>query len=299
MGLLNDIKKSATQSGAKVQTSEAARLEKILNRMFYLEKNIPEEVEFLRQVMTRGLADQERKGLHASAMIVSDNQFCVRQQVLSLIYKQLQGEQIPIGLKRIFEEGNAIHEKWQRLFIRAGYAKARTCDRTRIDNEYLMSYTPDIVCRIPEFFDGAMIVEIKSVNPMQFRKMSSHPSAQKQLQLYMHECIREAKRKGKWNGVDYTKGFVLCDDKGTQDFKIFVYDYDPLFIAPYVDRLEEVHHAHTRALEEGKMVARCKQCVSYTCKQAEKCPMKDACWNKGEGRIKLEEKKNENNKSKL
>ena len=45
-------------------------------------------------------------------------------QVLSLIYRQLQGEQLPVGLMRIFEEGNAIHEKWQRLFIRAGYSKA-------------------------------------------------------------------------------------------------------------------------------------------------------------------------------
>lgn len=289
-GLLSEIKKNATQTGTKIQTSEAAQLEKILNRMFYLEKNIDKEVEFVRQVMTRGLESQERKGLHASSIIVGDNTFCARQQVLSLIYKQLQGEQVPIGLKRIFEEGNAIHEKWQRLFIRAGYAVPNTCDRTRFDEEYQMSYTPDIICRIPEFYDGAMVVEIKSVNPMQFKKMSSHPSGQKQLQLYMHECIKEAKRKGKWNGKDYKKGFVLCDDKGAQDFKLFIYDYDSKFVAPYVDRLEEVQFAYERVINEGKMLPRCKQCTSYTCKQAEKCPMKDACWNKGEGRIRLEEK---------
>ena len=124
MGLLDEIKKNATQTGTKIQTSEAAQLEKILNKMFYLEKNIDEEVAFVKQVMTRGLENQERVGLHASAIIVSDKQFCTRQQVLSLLYKQLQGEQIPIGLKRIFEEGNAIHEKWQRMFIR--YLNPRT-----------------------------------------------------------------------------------------------------------------------------------------------------------------------------
>lgn len=288
MGLLNDIKKSATKSGTKIQTSEAAQLEKILNKMFYLDKNIELEAQFVKQVMTRGLENQERVGLHASAIIVSDAQFCIRQQVLSLMYKQLQGEQVPIGLKRIFEEGNAIHEKWQRLFIRAGYAVPSTLDRTRFDPEYQLSYTPDVVCRIPEFFDGALVCEIKSVNPHQFRKMSSHPSAQKQLQLYMHECIREAKRKGKWNGKDYTKGFVLCDDKGAQEFKVFIYDYDPEFVAPYVDRLEAVQYRHERAVEEGKMATRHEQCTAYTCKLAEKCPMKDACWNKGKGKVKLD-----------
>lgn len=287
MGLLDEIKKSAVQTGTKIQTSEAAQLEKILNKMFYLEKNIDEEVAFVKQVMTRGLENQERVGLHASAIIVSDKQFCTRQQVLSLVYKQLQGEQIPVGLKRIFEEGNAIHEKWQRLFIRAGYAKAKTCDLTRYDDDYQMSYTPDIVCRIPEFFEGAMVVEIKSVNPMQFKKMQSHPSAQKQLQLYMHECIKEAKRKKKWNGKDYTKGFVLCDDKGAQDFKVFVYDYDPEFVAPYVDRLEDVKYRYEEFVNNAKAPVRHCDCKSYACKQAEKCPMKDACWNKNDGRRKI------------
>ena len=225
MGIINNIKKDALRNGSKVQTSEAAKLEGILNKMFYLEKNIEEETEFVKQVMTRGLESQERVGLHASAMIVSDNQFCVRQQVLSLCYKQLQGQQISIGLKRIFEEGNAIHEKWQRMFIRAGYAKAKTLDRTRFDNDYMISYTPDIVCRIPEFYDGAMVGEIKSVNPFQFKKMTSHPSAHKQLQFYMYLCQKAAKEKGTWNGKDYMKGFVLCDDKGAQDFKLFIYDY--------------------------------------------------------------------------
>lgn len=287
MGIISNIKKDALRNGSKVQTSEAAKLEGILNKMFYLEKNIEEETEFVKQVMTRGLESQERVGLHASAMIVSDNQFCVRQQVLSLCYKQLQGQQISIGLKRIFEEGNAIHEKWQRMFIRAGYAKAKTLDRTRFDEDYKMSYTPDIVCRIPEFYDGAMIGEIKSVNPMQFRKMESHPSAHKQLQLYMHECIKEAKRKGTWNGKDYLKGFVLCDDKGGQEFKVFIYDYDEEFLKPYIERLESVKHYYKKFITKKEMIPRCKNCTSYDCKQSEKCPMKDACWNRGIGRVKL------------
>lgn len=287
MGIIENIKKDSVKNGSKVQSTESAKLEVILNKMFFLEKDIEGEVDFIRQVMTRGLETQERVGLHASAMIVSDNKFCVRQQVLSLLFKQLQGEQIPVKLKRIFEEGNAIHEKWQRMFIRAGYAKAKTLDRTRFDEDYKISYTPDIVCRIPEFFDGAMIVEVKSVNPIQFRKMTSHPTAHSQLEFYMNECIKEAKRKGKWNGKDYTKGFVLCDDKGGQDFKIFVYDFEKETVAPFIDRCEAVKFHYNKFLEENKMVARNEKCTSYDCKMAEKCPMKDACWNRGIGRVRL------------
>ena len=177
MGLVDNIKRQAQGNRTKLQSSEAATLEKILNNMFYLEKNIEEETKFVRQVMTRGLESQERVGLHASAMLVGENDFCLRAQVLSLIYKQLQGQQTPVGLMRIFEQGNAIHEKWQRLLIRAGYGKAKDMDYTRFCDDYMLSYTPDIDCLIPEFFEGRMIGEIKSVNTYQFQKMTHHPSA--------------------------------------------------------------------------------------------------------------------------
>lgn len=287
MGIIDSIKNDSMKNGSKIRTSESANLDTLLNKMFYLDKDIDEEVNFVKQVMTRGLESTERVGLHASAMIVSDKQFCIRQQVLSLVYKQLQGEQLPVGLMRIFAEGNAIHEKWQRMFIRAGYAKAKTLDRTRFNNEYMVSYTPDIVCRIPEFFDGAMIGEIKSVNPFQFKKMTSHPSAHKQLQFYMFLCQKAAKDKGTWNGKDYTKGFVLCDDKGAQEFKTFIYDYEPETVAPFIDRCESVKYHHNNLIKNNKLVSKHKECTSYDCKMAESCPMKDACWNKNNGRIKI------------
>jgi CRISPR/Cas system-associated exonuclease Cas4 (RecB family) len=287
MGIVEEIKKGASINGTKIQTSDATQLEKIFNKMFYTDHNIYEETKFINQVMTRGLESQERIGLHASAIIVGEKTWCTRQQVLSLLFKQIQKENVNIGLLRIFEEGNAIHEKWQRLLIRSGYGKAKTMDKTRFNDRYELSYTPDIVCRIPEFFDGVMVGEIKSVNTFQFKKMQSHPSAKKQLQLYMYLCIEEAKLKGNWNGIDYTKGFVLCDDKNTQDFKLFIYDFDEEFVSPFIDRLNDVKRHKEIFLNNGKMVGRCAQCDSVECKMAQGCPMRNACWNVGFGRIKL------------
>lgn len=272
MGLINDIKKEATGNNTKIQSSEARELDVILNKLFYLPKNIEEEAAFVKQVMTRGLESQERVGLHASALIKGDKDFCLRQQVLSLMYRQLQGEQLPVGLMKIFEEGNAIHEKWQRLFIRGGYSKASDLDVTQFNKKYRISFTPDIICRIPEFYDGKMIGELKSVNTHQFRKMTRHPSAWKQLQWYMY-----------LSGIH--KGFVLSEDKNTQETKIEIYDYDVNVVSQFIDRAEEIKFRYKKAMKEHKMVKRPEDATSPDCKRCKQCALINACWKINGGGI--------------
>lgn len=274
MGIVNDIKKNAKSNGTKIQSSDAQKLEKILNNTFYLNKNVEEETKFVNSVMTRGQETQERIGLHASSLIVGDKDFCIRQQVLSLMYRQLQGEQVNVGLKRIFEQGNAIHEKWQRLFIRAGYSSANDLDVTQFNKKYRISFTPDIICYIPEFYSGKMIGEIKSVNTYQFQKMTKHPSAWKQCQWYMY-----------LTGIE--KGFVLSEDKNTQDFKIEVYDFDPDVVAPFIDRAEEIKFRYKKAMSEGKMIKRPPDAKSSDCKRCKSCALKNACWNINGGGIRI------------
>lgn len=287
MGLVNDIKNEALGNGTKIQSSDAAELEKILNQMFYLPKDIEKETAFVKQVMTRGLESTERVGLHASAIIVSDKKWCLRQQVLSLMYKQLQGEQVNVGLRRVFEEGNAIHEKWQRLFIRAGYSSVDDLDVTKFNKQWRVSYTPDIECLIPQYFEGKMIGELKSVNTFQFKKMNKHPSAGKQLQWYMALSIAREKQAGTWNGIDYTKGFVLNEDKNTQEFKLEVYEYESDKVEPFIQRCKDTKTGYKRVHSAGKMVARPEDAKSSDCKRCHDCPMRDACWNIGQGRISL------------
>lgn len=272
--LLDDIKKEATGNRTKIQSSEATKLEGILNRLFFLEKDVEKESAFVKQVMTRGAESQERIGLHASALIKGDKDFCLRQQVLSLFYRQLQGEQLPVGLKRIFEEGNAIHEKWQRLLIRGGYAEVDGLDVTQFNKKYRISFTPDIICNIPDFYDGMMVGELKSVNTYQFQKMTKHPSAWKQLQWYMY-----------LTGIH--KGFVLSEDKNTQDIKVEVYDFDQSIVAPFIDRAEQIKYGYKRVMEEHKMVKRPKDAKSPDCKRCEQCAMRNVCWNINGGGIKI------------
>lgn len=274
MGLIDDIKKDAGGNKTVIQSSEAQELSSILNKLFYLEKDVEIETLFLKSVMTRGAETQERIGLHASELIVSDSKFCLRKQILSLVYKQLQGEQIPVNLKRIFEEGNAVHEKWQRLFIRGGYSYPSQLDVTQFNDEYKISFTPDIICKIPKFYKGKMVGELKSVNTFQFKKMARHPSAWKQLQWYMY-----------LTGIH--KGFVLSEDKNTQEFKIEVYDFDPSIVSPFIDRAERIKEGYSNLINYHKIVKRPSDASSPDCKRCEKCSLKNACWKINGGGIRI------------
>ena len=269
MGLMDEIKREAEGNRTKIQSSQEAELEHKLNALHYLDKNIEKELQFLKSVMTRGQETTERKGLHASAIIVSDDKFCYRQQVLSLFYKQAQGEQVPVGLKRIFSEGDAIHEKWQRLFIRGGYAEPLDCDYSRFNEEFDLSYTPDIICNIGGI---EMVGEIKSVNTFQFKKQKYHVSGRKQLQLYMYL-------------TDIHDGFVLCEDKNMQEIKIYLYKFNYKEVEPYIARLEKVQYYKHRLETKGKLVQRHEKCTGYQCKMAEQCPMRDVCYGRKKERL--------------
>lgn len=283
MGLVEDIRKEATGNGTKIQTHEEKQIEAMLNNLFYLDKDIENELIFLRSVMTRGQETAERRGLHASAVIVPESKFCYRQQVLSLYYKQLQGEQTPIGLKRIFTEGDAIHEKWQRLFIRGGLCKPLDCDMTHYNDDYVLTYTPDIIASIPVTYKledvynddvpkEDYIIEIKSVNTFMYKKQKYHASGRKQCQLYMY-----------LTGIK--KGLVLCDSKNDQEFKVYKYDYTPSEISDYISRLERIQEYSDRLLNYNKLVRRCEPCTGYASKRATDCPMKDVCYGRSKERL--------------
>lgn len=273
MGLLDDIKAEAEGNRTRIQTTQDTELEHKLNQLFYLPRNIEKETKFVHLVMTRGQETEERKGLHASAIIATDDKFCYRQQVLSLFYKQLQGEQNDVKLMRIFSEGDAIHEKWQRLFIRGEYSEPEELDRTQHNDDYDLQFTPDILCTI----DGVeMVGEIKSMNTYAFQKMvksvKAHPSGEKQLQLYLWLTGRKI-------------GFTLCEDKNTQEIRVKVVKADISQITQYIHRLENIRYYKERLTEKGRLVKRHKKCTGYQCKMASGCPMREVCYVRSKERL--------------
>lgn len=260
------------KSGLKNASSgnlKAMMVEQKLNSLFAVKRDPEQEAAFLKMLLEREGENQERVGLHASAMLSGDKEFCLRQQVLSLLFKQIQGDNIPVKLKRVFEEGNSVHQKWQRLFIAGGLGKPEDMDRHRFVKKYELSYTPDARIHI---FGEDVLVEIKSMNTYAFKKATSHPSGEKQLNFYL--CFE----KLKW-------GFVLAEDKNDQEFKIFIVKRNVEEGRKYLNRLAAIKEAKKHFLETGRMPKRV--CPDCDCKQAATCNMRDACFNIGMGRVKL------------
>ena len=267
----NELKriKTSKENNSPSDTSDLVIMS-ALRKCFYATHKPEEEAKMVLAIQKKNGEALERVGLHASAMIHEDG-FCYRQQVLSLFFKMSQGEDLSLKSKCIFEEGNAIHEKWQRLFIRGGLGTYKDMDCTRLKPEYDLSYTPDAILTIGK---KQYICEIKSMNTFSYQKAKGHPAGRKQCQLYQY-----------LSGIH--NGFVLMEDKNSQDFKIEIVPYDFSEIAIAVEHLEAIQEYKKIFIDTKKPPARCKDCKSYDCKRAINCQMRDACWNKGMGRIKL------------
>lgn len=224
---------------------------------------------------------EDRYGLHASAVIASDEEFCYRAQLLSLFYRQNQGEQLPVRLLKIFAQGNAMHEKWYKLFRKAGIDVA--IERTLWLPQYDLSFTIDALLdfnkplgRDPD----ELVCDVKSQSTFAFKKAKGHPSGEKQVNFYLWAL-------SVYTGVPHRKGFVLVDSKDDQEIKVVPVKYSKEKVAPYVYRLKEIQKMKQDFIETKTVPPRKTTCKSCDCKLASKCFMKDACWGVGKGRVKL------------
>lgn len=263
--IMSDFSKalSAAQSGNKNEL-EAMMYKNKLNTMFVDVLNTEKH--------------EERYGLHASAILASDNDFCYREQVLSLFFKMNQGENLPIKLLRIFAQGNAMHEKWYRMFRALGYDVA--IERTLFLPEYDLNFTIDALLNLKRSGDprDELIIDVKSQSTFAFKKQKGHPHGENQINFYMWALT-------KYTGIPHKKGFVLVDSKDDQEIKPVPVHWDKDKCKPFVDRLKEIQELKKVFLEEHEAPPRkCKNCDT---KRAMQCNMRDACFNIGIGRVRL------------
>ena len=227
----------------------------------------------LEHLFLEDRAHENRYGLHASAILASDNEFCFREQVLSLFYEMNQGEQLPIKALKVFAKGNAMHEKWYKLFKRAGIDVA--IERSLFLKKYDLSFTIDALLNL---FNEEIICDVKSQNSFAFKKSKGHPSGEKQVNFYLWAL-------SKYTGVPHRKGFVLVDSKDDQEIRIVPVKYNKEKVVPYVERLKAIQDMKKEFMESKELPKR--KCANCDTKRASQCNMRDACFNIGKGRIKL------------
>lgn len=250
------------------------KMKKIINRIFYLPRRAGIESAFVEHMVTRGQEEGGRKGLHASAIL--DTNYCHRQSVLSLLY-QPRETTVPTNLQRIYQEGNFIHEMYQRLFLRAGYCDVEQCDMTHVEPNSNMLYTPDIEIFVPEIYeDDEIIVEIKSMSDKSYnsyKTCDTYRKGVKQLQLYMR-CRNKQ------------KGMMLLHNKNTQDFFVEMHYLDKEITNRYYTRLNDVMYSMDTFSLYGKLPDIPPK-FGFMKSKCKNCHMRDACYDVGIGRRKI------------
>lgn len=249
----------------------AAHVKEELNGLFMLPPKYDEELEMLRYQYEH--EEEIRMGLHGSTVTGATKSTCMYEIVVEMLYKdfyvkgkkppreverafeimQMRERSYPVGLKRIFEQGTNIGAKWQRLFIRGGMGIKENMDIPREVKRYGLVYTPDAIVNIS---GKDYVVEIKSQNSNGFQTSSSHPGGIKQLKLYMH-----------FTGI--RRGFVLVENKDTQDFKVLVetnIDESDKHVEKYIDFLEKARKAKKKAIRDRKIPKCNGTCKSVFCK---------------------------------
>jgi len=159
---------------------------------------------------------------------------CVRQIVYTMLGTEVEPHEP--RLMRVFECGHSMHERFERWFGELGIQIApelvldeNSPDETiaRKCRELNVSGRTDSVIIIG---DKLYLVELKSANSNMFKYQLKQPKVQHlwQLQIYMYL-------------TNIHEGFLLYEDKNTQELKEFYIKYDPDLVAMLIERIKFVN----------------------------------------------------------
>lgn len=236
-------------------------------------------LDFQDLYLKYGASQAPRTGLHASSLLVSESEWCTRRYVLADLFP---GEAVTPELARwqwkqqaVFENGWNLHERWQKLFEKYGNVVKyngmyNELDLTHYDPERQVYFSPDAILNIN---DEHMVVEIKGINHDAFLSLTDNldqarkacetvDKAVSQANLYMHL-------------LELNHGIILVEDKSSQDFKVWVTEYNRTLALPPVGRAYKVKGALLRA-HKGDITPRV--CESPDSPLARKCPLARACF---------------------
>ena len=134
----------------------------------------------------------------------------------------LLGNDIPPRIQRIFDVGGAFEERFERYLNNV---------KILVDRELsIKTETPPISGRIDfiVFPDDPVPVELKTIKQEEYKKLRGpNPEHLMQLQLYL-------------NMGNYKHGYILYENKNTQDWKCFKLDRDELLWDSVVERCVQV-----------------------------------------------------------
>ena len=231
-----------------------------------------------------------RSGLHASSLLVPPGEWCTRRFVLAEIAPseavQPELHYWDWRMQSVFENGWDLHRRWQKLFLKFAnvvwspviHAQDQIADAkpeldlTHHDVTRNIYFSPDAII---DYAGVRYVVEIKGLDTNKFQQLTDNldtackvsdvvAKARIQCNLYCH--LLE---------IEY--GFLLIEDKNSQQFKVWIIQCDAELAKPYIQRAYDVKgrvalFRRSRQLPE-------RVCKSSDDRLAQKCPMRNCCFS--------------------
>lgn len=249
---------------------------------------------------------RDTQHLHPSEM--AKKEWCPRASVYKITGVEGKAENLAFSRLNVFEEGHAIHEKWQTWLWKAGvlaglwYCKAcdhtwnatapsscPSCSSVRLKYREVPIHSDEY--RILGHADGEVVdaegralIEIKSVGvgTVRFEKpglfadyskgLITLDEMWKNIKTPFASHIRQATLYMYCTGID-TMVFIY-EWKPTQEIKEFTIKYNEEIAAPILENCKVV----IKSLEENTTPERPDWATSTTCNGCKYCPYKKMCW---------------------
>ena len=123
------------------------------------------------------------------------------------------------------------------------------------------------------------VVEIKGINHDDFVLLSDDLQASMKLNKSIRTAVPQANLY--MHLLELQKAIILVEDKSTQDFRLWVTDYDREAAQPYAQRADKVRGKLILYRANGGLPARICHAVSDM--RAARCPMRTVCFEREEG----------------
>lgn len=204
---------------------------------------------------------------HASAILQSESDWCVRRQVLLRLYpgeaRHPERQAWDGHQNMVFLHGWHLHEKYQKLF--QDYAEVIEVEQSHYDETREVYFTPDAILR---YIGYPHVVEIKGYKNETWEALNERgnppQAAWHQCNLYCHL-------------LKIQHGIVLVENKDTQHVKIWMIEHDAELARPYTDRMYAVKGGCLKAAGGRGLPERA--CERRTERRACKCPVRDVCFS--------------------
>ena len=264
------------------------------------------EKQIIKENISRNAS---RDTLHLHPSELSKKQWCPRSSWYTITGVEGKQESLAFSRLNVFEEGNAIHRKWQTWLwhagILAGNWECETCDH------YWSATSPyscdscgsvriryrEVPVRSDEYRilghadgkvvdkEGSALLEIKSVGtgtvrfekPALFADYSSGKLTIDELWRNIKQPFASHVRQGNLymhcTGID-TIVFIY-EWKPTQEVKEFVVRHNPEIVAPILENCKKV----IAALESNQILDRPEWATDKDCSGCKYCPYQKVCWS--------------------